>query len=109
MSINQVKLRYFKIWGSMIKIKQDGNLYIIMIMVYVNVEGEDSFTYTQEESAGYKGKYILKFFDNHIFLKAFHCVKSVRIWSYSVPYSVRMRENMNQNNSEYGHFSRSVC
>ena len=30
----------------MIKIKQDGNLYIIMIMVYVNVEGEDSFTYT---------------------------------------------------------------
>ena len=30
----------------MIKIKQDGNLYIMMIMVYVNVEGEDSCTYT---------------------------------------------------------------
>ena len=24
------------------------------------------------------------------------------------PYSVRMRENANQNNSEFGHFSRSV-
>ena len=24
------------------------------------------------------------------------------------PYSVRMRENIDQNNSEYGHFSRSV-
>ena len=24
------------------------------------------------------------------------------------PYSVRMRENMDENNSEYGHFSRSA-
>ena len=32
-----------------------------------------------------------------------HCVKSVRILSYSV----WMRENADQNNSEYGHFSRS--
>ena len=45
-----------------------------------------------------------------------HYVKSVRIWSYSGPYfphldliySVRMRENADQNNSEYKHFSRSV-
>ena len=36
-----------------------------------------------------------------------HCVKSVRIRSDSSPYSVRMRENMDQNNSEYGHFSHS--
>ena len=39
-----------------------------------------------------------------------HCVKNVRIRSYSGPNtdnSVRMRENTNQNNSEYGHFSRS--
>ena len=43
-----------------------------------------------------------------------HCVKSVSIWSYSgphfptfgLPYSVRLRENADQNNSEYGHFSR---
>ena len=29
--------------------------------------------------------------------------------SYSnTPYSVRMRENVDENNSEYGHFSRSV-
>ena len=38
-----------------------------------------------------------------------HCVKSVRIRSYSGPYSVKMRENTDQNNSEYGHFSRSGC
>ena len=46
------------------------------------------------------------------FTKDCHCAKSVRIQSYSGPYfpvfSVRMRENMDQNNSEYGHFSRSV-
>ena len=40
--------------------------------------------------------------------RSFHCVKSVRIWSYSGPYSVRMRENTDQNNSEYGQVSRSV-
>ena len=33
-----------------------------------------------------------------------HSVKSVSIWSYSV----RMRENTDEKNSEYGHFSRSV-
>ena len=36
-----------------------------------------------------------------------HCVKSVRIRIYSVPQSVRMRENTGQNNSEYGYFWRS--
>ena len=44
-----------------------------------------------------------------------HCVKSVRIRSYSGPHfpafglnaPVRMRENANQNNSKYGHFLRS--
>ena len=35
-------------------------------------------------------------------------VKSVRIRSYSGPYSVQMRENTDQNNSEYGHLLRSV-
>ena len=32
-----------------------------------------------------------------------HCVKSVNIRSYSGPYSVRMRKNADQNNSENGH------
>ena len=36
-----------------------------------------------------------------------HCVKSVCIRSFSGPYSVQMRENMDQKNSEYGHFPRS--
>ena len=36
-----------------------------------------------------------------------HCVESVRIRSYSGPYLVRMQENTDQNNSEYGHFLRS--
>ena len=50
----------------------------------------------------------------------YHCVKCVRIRSYSgphfpafglniSPYSVRMRENADQNNSAYGHFSRTEC
>ena len=37
-----------------------------------------------------------------------HCVKSVRIRSYSDPYSVQIRENTDQNNSEYRHFSCST-
>ena len=32
-----------------------------------------------------------------------HCVKSVRIWSFSGPYSVPW-ENTDQKNSKYGHF-----
>ena len=41
-----------------------------------------------------------------------HSVKSICIWSFSgpyriSPYSVRMRENTDQKNSEYGHFSGS--
>ena len=60
-----------------------------------------------------------------LILHDLHCVKSVRIRSYSGPYFpaygqnterygvsqlylVQMRENADQNNSEYGHFSRSV-
>ena len=37
-----------------------------------------------------------------------HCVKSVRVQSFSGRYSVRMWENTDQKNSKYGHFSRSV-
>ena len=64
----------------------------------------------------------------HSSLLTLHCAKSVRIWSFSSayfpafvlnieryretpsisPYSVRMRENTDQTNFEYGHFSRSV-
>ena len=55
----------------------------------------------------------------------YHCVKSVRIPSYSAvfsrsrteyediqsisPYSVRMPEETDQNNSKYGHFLRRGC
>ena len=35
------------------------------------------------------------------------CVKSVHVRSFSGPYSVRMWEDTDQKNSEYGHFSRS--
>ena len=31
-----------------------------------------------------------------------------RVWNIICPYSVRMRENTAQKNSQYGHFSRSV-
>ena len=36
-----------------------------------------------------------------------HCVKSVYVWSYSGPLSDLIRGNMDQNNTEYGHFLRS--
>ena len=39
---------------------------------------------------------------------SYHFLKSVFIWSYSGPYSIRMRENMDWSNSKYGHFSRIV-
>ena len=44
-----------------------------------------------------------------LFRSAFSCIRTEygEIWSIS-PYSVRMRENADQNNSELGHFSRSV-
>ena len=41
-------------------------------------------------------------------LQQSHYVEDVQIWSFSGPYSVRMWENTDQKNSEYGHFSRSV-
>ena len=41
-------------------------------------------------------------------VRVFHCVKSVRIQSYSGPYSVRMRRNLDQNNPKYKHFLCSV-
>ena len=37
-----------------------------------------------------------------------HCVKSVRIGNYSGPYSVRMWEITDHNNSKYERFSRSA-
>ena len=37
-----------------------------------------------------------------------HCVKSVRIRSYSGPYFPTFELNTDQNNSEYGHFLRSA-
>ena len=53
----------------------------------------------------------------HQCLRTFHFIKSVRIRSYSgphfpafglSPYSVRLQENTDQNNSKYGHFLCSV-
>ena len=35
------------------------------------------------------------------------CGKIVRIWRFSGPYSVRIRENTGQKNPEYGHISGS--
>ena len=65
------------------------------------------------------------FIENEGLSKDGHCIKRVRIRSYSgphfsrirteygetlriSPYSVRMRENADQSNSEYGKFSGSV-
>ena len=45
--------------------------------------------------------------NSDVILSNNHCVKSVCIRSFSVPYSVRKRENTDWKNSQYGHFSRS--
>ena len=37
-----------------------------------------------------------------------HCVKSAGIRSFSGPHLVQIRENTDQKNSKYGHFSRSA-
>ena len=37
-----------------------------------------------------------------------HCVRSVRIWSFSGPYFPAFGLNTDQKNSEYEHFSRSA-
>ena len=47
-------------------------------------------------------------YENSRKMSSFHCLTSVRIWSYSGPHSVWMRENTDQNNSKYGQFSRSL-
>ena len=58
---------------------------------------------------------------SYVLIMTLYCVKSVRIRSFAEidfpfldwmiqrisPYSVRMRENTNQKNCKYGHFSRS--
>ena len=49
----------------------------------------------------------MKFLSMEANLRIKHCAKSVRIRSYFGSYSVRMRGNTDQNNSEYGHFLRS--
>ena len=41
---------------------------------------------------------------SRLHFEATHCVKSVRIRSYSGPHFPAFGLNMDQNNSEYGHF-----
>ena len=57
-----------------------------------------------------KGKPVsnsLKIVFNAKNLKPYYCVKSVLIRIYSGRYSVQMRTNWGQSNSEYGNFLRS--
>ena len=48
-----------------------------------------------------------KFQRNSLDVTKVHCLKSVRIQSFSGPYLVQMRENAGKKNSECGYFSRS--
>ena len=81
----------------MLKLLCGNNLYKIHCFGYVRMK----LLITGEKST--KCWFYVKICD-----KSIHCVKSVRIWSYSGPYfpAFELRENMDQNNSEYGHFSR---
>ena len=49
--------------------------------------------------------FILSLPTSRVHITSVNCAKSVRIRSYSGPYSVRIRENTEQNNFEYGNFS----
>ena len=54
-------------------------------------------------------KYVWSFYNiMHERVKKVHCVKSVRIWSYSDPHFPVFGLNTNQNISENGHFLHSV-
>ena len=73
-------------------------------MVYINLQSllkfESIFSVCLEQFGGGK---LQKMFKNDDFaLKR-------DFWSFSGPYSVPMRENMDQKNSEYGHILRSYC
>ena len=48
------------------------------------------------------------YFFNYIFNDIFTVILA-SIWTSIFPYSVRMPENTDQNNFEYGYFPRSVC
>ena len=52
--------------------------------------------------------FILDVWQGSEYASKHHCVKSVRICSFSGPYSVQMREITDQKNSEYRHSSRSA-
>ena len=45
---------------------------------------------------------------SHVLSCLQHCVKNIRIRSYSDPYFPAVGLNTDQNNSKYGHFSRSA-
>ena len=62
--------------------------------------------YTPVSNAMVSRSKILAKFIVRVSLHLLHCVKSVRICSFSCPYSVRMQENTDQKISEYGYFSR---
>ena len=46
--------------------------------------------------------------EKYLILPDFHCVTSAHIQSFSGPYPVQMRENIDQKNSKYVLFLRSV-
>ena len=58
-------------------------------------------------SRTFKFQYLVSMWEIQEWNFSIHCVKSVRIRSFSGQYSIRMRENTDQRNSEYEHFSRS--
>ena len=58
-------------------------------------------------SETFKFQYLVSMWEIQEWNFSIHCVKSVRIRSFSGQYSIRMRENTDQRNSEYEHFSRN--
>ena len=84
------------VWGDIPEIKLYQNIHFQL---------NTHFCSNQKHFGQAHPKNVLILFLN--FLSNTPCVKSVLIRSYSGLYSVQMRENTDQNNSEYGHYSRS--
>ena len=72
-------------------------------VIAVSIFSKKSFRFLRQGSRRYCT--VCSLFLSECFFYKNHCVKSIRILSFF--YSVRIRENTNQKNSEYGYFSRS--
>ena len=94
-------------------------IYILYIQIIIIPTKSLDYLSNAKQRANNKDLDLSDVINTHQINIGVNCVKNVRIGSFSAPYfpafgrnvsllgSVRMRENRDQKNSKYGHFSRS--